>query len=234
MKKISVMALVVVLLFCGSVSSAQAYSSEYYKFSIDPPSGWTAGNATGVVVSFQGPPEGLGVSISVAVESLATAITVEQYAATAKSTLLTLDNYTSVSTSTRVVNGVDAYELVYTFTSGSIDIKMKQVLLVNAQEAYVITYGCLPTIYPQYLSAFESSVETFKIIEPTPSLSSSPSPTSTAHLSASPSPSPSPSPSVPELTPLAAIIAMAVATCLIVLATKKKPFRSISSGRRLY
>ena len=192
-------------------------------------------------MSFQGPSEGLGVSISVTVESLATAMTVEQYAAAAENALLTsLDNYTSVSTSTRVVNGVDAYELVSTFTSGGIDIKMKQVLLVNAQEAYVITYGCLPTIYPQYLSAFESSVETFKIIAPTPSLSSSPSPTSTAHLSASPSPSqflsssPSPSPSVPELTPLAAIIAMAVATCLIVLATKKKPFRSISSGKRLY
>jgi len=235
MKKTSIMALFVVLLFCFSVSSAQAYTNEEYKFSIDPPSGWTVGNATaGVIVSFDGPSQGYGISINIEVESLATNMTVEQYAAAAKNVLLTtLDNYTSISTSTRVINGVDAYELVSTFTSGGIDIKLKQVLLVKTQKAYIITYGGLPTIYPQYLSIFESSVETFKIIEPTPSLSASPSPTSTPSLSASPSPSQSlsysPSPSASEqptsspksqsslMLPLEVVVGIVAAVAIILI-----------------
>ena len=170
MKKVLITTLVV-LLVCVSVSHVQAYTNEEYNFSIAPPSGWTVDDTTtGAAVFFYGPTEeGFMVNVNIQVESLPTTMTLEEYASAAKEQLaIAFSNYELVSEGTRVINEVNAYELVSTFTQGEIDLKMKQVLLVKAKKAYVITYGALPTTYQKYLSAFESSVETFKIIEPTP------------------------------------------------------------------
>jgi len=122
------------------------------------------------VVFFYGPTEeGFRVNINIQVESLSTTMTVEQYVSAVKQQFpIVVDNYELVSERTRTINEVDAYELVMTFTQAGTDIKTKQVGLVKAKKAYIITYGALPTTYQKYLSDFESSVETFKIIEPTP------------------------------------------------------------------
>ena len=162
----------IVLLVCVSASSVQAYTNEQYNFSVDPPLGWTVDDtATFAVVYFSGPTaEGLRVNVNIQVASLPTTTTVEQYVSDAKQMLLiALDNYELVSERTRTINEVDAYELVQTFTQEGIDIKTKQVGLVKAKKAYIITYTALPTTYQKYLSAFEYSIETFKILEvPTP------------------------------------------------------------------
>lgn len=161
----------VVLLVCVSVSSVQAYTTEEYNFSIDPPSGWTVDDTTtGAAVFFYGPTEeGFRLNVNIQVESLPTTMTVEQYASAAKELLPTVgSNFQFVSEGTRVINKVEAYELVYTFTQSNIDIKGKQVYLVVNKKAFIIAYTASPTTYQKYLSAFESSVETFKTLEPTP------------------------------------------------------------------
>lgn len=167
MKKTSIMILVV-LLVCVSVNSVQAYTSEEHNFSIDPPSGWTVDDTyPGTVVTFYGPTEeGFGININVVIESVPLTMTVEQYISANKDALNTgLDNYELVSESTRVINKVDAYEMVSTFTYTNVAIKNKQILLVHANTAYIITCSALPTTYQKYLSTFESSIETFNIID---------------------------------------------------------------------
>jgi len=170
MKKGLITTLVVLLLVCVAISSVQAYTNKKYNFSVDPPSGWTVDDTTtGAAVFFYGPTEsGFRININIQVESLTTDMTVEQYASAAKDQLQNLANYQLVSERTRVINGVDAYELVITFTYAGIDIKAKQVLLVKAKMAYIITCGASPTTYQKYLSDFESCIGSFKIIEPTP------------------------------------------------------------------
>ena len=160
----------VVLLVCVSVSSVQAYTSEEYNFSIDPPSGWTVDDTTtGAAVFFYGPTEGgFRVNVNIQVESLPTTMTVEQYASAGEEQLQSFDNYELVSEGARVINEVEAYELVFTFTDLGIDIKEKQVCVVVDKKGFIITYAASPTTYQKYLSAFESSVETFTILEPTP------------------------------------------------------------------
>jgi len=157
-------ATLIVLLVCVSVGSVQAYTNKEYNFSIDPPSGWDVDDTvTLTVVAFYGPTEeGFRVSFNIQVESLSTNMTIEQYARAAKGLLqLSLDNYELISERARVINEVDAYEIISTFTEEAIDYKMKQVYLVKDKQAYVITYGALPTTYQKYLAEFESSVETF-------------------------------------------------------------------------
>ena len=169
MKK-ELIATLVVLLVCVSVSSVQAYTNDKYNFSIDPPSGWTIDDTqTVAAVIFYGP-VGEGVSMNIEVESLPTPMTLEQYISAVKQLLPTFfSNYELLSEGTRgEINEVEAYELVYTFTQGSIDVKAKQVALVKDKKAYVISYGGTPTGYQEYLPAFEASVETFQILEPEP------------------------------------------------------------------
>lgn len=161
----------IVLLVSVSVGSVQAYTNEEYNFSIDPPSGWAIDDATtGAAVFFYGPTEGgFRVNVNIQVESLPTAITVEQYASAGEEQLaLALNNYELGSEGTRVINRVDAYELVFTFTYAGVDIQEKQVHVVVDKKGFVITYAASPTTYQKYLSAFESSVETFNVLEPTP------------------------------------------------------------------
>lgn len=160
-----------VLLVYVLVSSVQAYTNQEYNFSIEPPSGWTVDDTTTLaVVFFYGPTEwSFRVNVNIQVESLPTTMTVEQYASAVKEQLrIFLDNYELVSERTRVINEVDAYELILTFAQAGISIKEKQVYLVEAKKAYIIAYAASPTSYQKYLSAFESSVETFKIVAPTP------------------------------------------------------------------
>ena len=144
----------------------QAYTSVERNFSIDAPSGWTVDDtSTGAEVYFFGPTEqDFTVNINVIVGS--TTMTLEQYVSADLDNLPSaLDNFELVSESTRVINEVDSCELVCTFSGDYNDVMAKQVILIHANTVYVITCATLPTTYQKYLSDFESSIETFQIID---------------------------------------------------------------------
>lgn len=164
-------AIIVIFFVCFDVGSAQAYTNKEHSFSIDQPTGWTVReDVPGVVVAFVGPTEGgFTVNIVITVESLATTVTLSQYVSAAKGQFqTTYVNFAIVSEGARVISGLDAYELVYTFTYSGVNIKDKVVILIREKKAYLIIYTAGLTTYGNYLSVFESSVGTFKFIEPTP------------------------------------------------------------------
>ncbi len=103
--------------------------------------------------------------MNVIVES--TSLTLSAYVSASKSQLsASLTNYNLVSEGPTTLGGIDAYELVGTFTQGSFNIKNKQDFLVQNQKAYVITSTALQSNYDTYQPVFDESVQTFKLVAP--------------------------------------------------------------------
>ncbi len=148
----------------ASVDS-NAYLNSINRFSINPPTGWVvdSSGAFGTSVIFYGPTEAnFRVNMNVIVES--TSLTLSAYVSAAKTQLSQgLTNYYLVSEGPKTIGGVDAYELVNTFTQGAFNIKDKQTILVQNQKGYVITSTALQSNYDTYLPAFDESVQTFKV-----------------------------------------------------------------------
>jgi len=172
MKKALMVAFVVFLL-CFSVGSVRAYTNQNNFFSIDEPSGWTTDEtATGnVVVTFYEPTSNNAsiVLIQIIVETVSSDVTLEELVTSVKEQYPSvLDNFVVISESGRVVNGVDAYEIVATVSQQGYDLKIKQVMIVKNLRIYVVTYAAAPARYQQFLSNFEDSVETFTVLDPIP------------------------------------------------------------------
>jgi len=144
------------------------YVNSNNRFSINPPSGWTvdSSGAYGTAVVFYGPTDtGFRVNMNVIVES--TSLTLSAYVSAAKTQLSQgLTNYYLVSEGPKTIGGVDAYELVNTFTQGAFNIKDKQTILVQNQKGYVITSTALQSNYDTYQPVFDESVQTFKLVAP--------------------------------------------------------------------
>ncbi len=151
----------------ASVDS-NAYVNPSNRFSLNPPSGWTVDSSGvyGTAVVFYGPTDtGFRVNMNVIVES--TSLTLSAYVSASKSQLsASLTNYNLVSEGPTTLGGIDAYELVGTFTQGSFNIKNKQDFLVQNQKAYVITSTALQSNYDTYQPVFDESVQTFKLVAP--------------------------------------------------------------------
>src|SRR6266568_3893191 len=148
----------------ASVDS-NAYVNSSNRFSLNPPSGWTVDSSGvyGTAVVFYGPTDtGFRVNMNVIVES--TSLTLNAYVSASKSQLsASLTNYNLVSEGPTTIGGIDAYELVGTFTQGSFNIKNKQDFLVQNQKAYVITSTALQSNYGTYQPVFDESVQTFTL-----------------------------------------------------------------------
>jgi len=64
----------------------------------------------------------------------------------------------------KTVNGMNGYEIVYTFSQGTMDVKKKQVLTEKNRIGFTLTYAASPETYETYISAFEQSVNSFTIV----------------------------------------------------------------------
>ncbi len=172
MKKTLMVAFVVFLL-CVSVGSVQGYTNQNNFFSIDEPSGWTAEEMAGdtFMVTFYEPTsedEGI-VLIQINVETISSDVTLEEMATSIKEQYPSMfDSFLIISESGRVVNGVDAYEIVASITTQEYNLTIKQVMLVKNLRIYIVTYAAAPARYQQFISNFEDSVETFTVLDPIP------------------------------------------------------------------
>ena len=141
------------------------YNNEKYRFSMQPPRGWEvvgSGLREGTAVVFWGPKDKVfAPNIFIAVMDATD--TLEGCVSMAKQQLpLILTNYRLVSERSRVIGGLDAYELVYNYTKGVFHLKGKRVFLFKNKKEYMISFTVLQDNYEEYLLVFESSVETFK------------------------------------------------------------------------
>jgi hypothetical protein len=163
----------VVFLLCVSAGSVRAYTSSSNFFSFEEPSGWTADESSGgsVVVIFSEPTsdnESMAL-IEVDVEAISGSMTLEELATNVEDQYQTaFDSFLLISESARVVNGVDAYEIVAAITAQGFDFMLKQVLMIRNMRIYIVSYAATAGRYQMFLPDFEDSIETFTIIDPIP------------------------------------------------------------------
>ncbi|MGD0496682.1 MAG: PsbP-related protein [Candidatus Bathyarchaeia archaeon] len=162
MRKLIVLALVISFVLIQT-SEVQAYKNGRYGFSIDPPSAWTVDDTISyAAVVFCGPTElGFRTNINVQVES--TGLSLEGYIAAGRQQLQILPGYSLISEGSRQVNGISAYEFVFTIVSSGITVQEKEVVLITGGKAFVMAYGSSPLAYQNHLAEFESSIQTFMV-----------------------------------------------------------------------
>ena len=146
--------------------TSKIYHNESYGFSIHPPTGWEvvdSGLREGTPVTFWGPKDKV-FAPNVFIAVMEATDTLEEYVSMAKQQLpLILTNYQLVDEKSRVIGGLPAYELVYTYEKGMFHLKAMRVFLLKGEKVYTISFTVLRDNYDEYLPVFESSVETLKI-----------------------------------------------------------------------
>jgi len=170
MKKALTVAFVVFLL-CVPAGQVRAYTSSSNFFSFEEPSEWTADESSGgsVVVIFYEPTSGNEsmALIEIDVETITSSMTLTELATNVKQQYQTaFDSFLPISESARVVNGVDAYEIVAAITTQGFDFTLKQVLMIKNARIYIVSYAATAGRYQQFLADFEDSIETFTIFDP--------------------------------------------------------------------
>ena len=144
--------------------STFAYENAEYNFTINTPSMWEIDEDTGielVLVTFIEPDS--RASINIVIEE--TRGTLLDYIEGSKVGLAgSFDDYVLVYEGSRVIGGLDCYEIVSTWTeSDTLELKMKQIIFVEDGIGYVLTCGSLESDYSTYLVDFENSVTSFRI-----------------------------------------------------------------------
>lgn len=178
MRKKIIAATIVILLFVGisigctenkksdqGESSNLNYNNNQYNFGLNKPEGWTIKeNEQSFVVLFNGPTTdavNIGISQPAPLSTGETLNSVVQQVLSYYSTVLT--NLTIISNNTRVINGMDAHELVISNNMSNIFVKQKQVFIENNGIVYTITYTALLNTYDKYISVADECVNSFTI-----------------------------------------------------------------------
>lgn len=146
--------------------TSKIYHNELYGFSIHPPAGWEvvdSGLREGTPVTFWGPKDKV-FAPNVFIAVMEATDTLKEYVSMAKQQLsLIFTNYQLVDEKSRVIGGLPAYELAYTYKKGVFHLKTMRVFLLKGEKVYTISFTVLRDSYDEYLPVFESSVETLKI-----------------------------------------------------------------------
>jgi hypothetical protein len=101
-------------------------------------------------------------SINVVVEE--TRATLSEYVASSKQSLAsTLDNYHLKSEFSRVIGGLDCYELIATWTLQNVTLRMWQVVFVENGKAFIITCETPNSRYFNHTTEFENAILSFRI-----------------------------------------------------------------------
>lgn len=166
------------------VPAASTYHNEKYKFSIEPPPGWTvdetektAKEGAILLVTVLGPVEktvvgrveqSFQVGFNIAIGFMRPPMTVEEYwTRIGKDEVAGFQDAQFLSEGLRTLGGLPAYESVNTFTLRGFKVKGKQVMVVTPDRSaiLVLSFSATPETYGKYIDIFEQSLTTFKFDE---------------------------------------------------------------------
>jgi hypothetical protein len=159
--------LIIVLSTFFPIQSTFAYENMEYGFSVNPPDGWSIEEMHGLIAVQFTDVNTLYDSSSISVAVAETTDSLSQFISSAKTTFAnSIENYNLVSERSRVIGGLDCYEVVVTFTYAGRGLKAKQVYFVEFGKSFVITYTAIESQYENSLLDFENSLSTFRITAP--------------------------------------------------------------------
>jgi len=142
------------------------YTNQVYQFKIIPPIGWITNENTVDPVKFFCPDQN-DYQINLAVnkpitsnETLSTVVDqlIERYSTTF------FENFTLISRNHTTINGLDAYELVFSEGREPNMLQHKQVLFGKNNIIFTVIYTSLVRTYGTYISVVDDSINSFEII----------------------------------------------------------------------
>lgn len=143
-----------------------SYNNSQYNFGLNQPEGWTIReNEQNFVVLFIGPTidaVNIGISVPAPLSTGGTLTSAVEEVMSYYPTM-NLTNLTIISNSSRVINRMDAHEIVISHTMNGYSLKQKQVLIENNGIIYTITYTALLNTYDKYISVIEECINSFTI-----------------------------------------------------------------------
>jgi hypothetical protein len=164
---VCVFLLIIGLSGCTQIEIDRGYINTEYGFALNPPEGWNvAENVTEQVVAcFSSPLRDdvclniskpyrldIGLALSVFADDIE-----EQY-------MDVLDNFTVVYRDWRDIEGLTAYEIVYTYDEEDTSIKAIQVAVAKSRTVFMISFIVTNELYDEFISPVNQSIDSFKIV----------------------------------------------------------------------
>ena len=153
----------------NSLSSLDWSNSEY-GIGLNYPDGWTVNNndAYGAIVRFNGKTDS-GVTPNIGITGPSQLENNQTLSEAVDEVIVTyqdiLTDFSLISSKSKLVNNMDGWEILYTFTQGTVNLKQKQVLVVKETLTYVITLSAPNnSVFNTYDALFEQSVSSFTIL----------------------------------------------------------------------
>jgi len=160
--------LFIALVFCGCTQENQDnshYINQMYGFDIIPPAGWIINENTLDPVKFFCPDQNvyqINLAVKEPITSNDTVTNIGEQLIQSYSERL-FKNFSLISKSQRIINGLDAYELVYSQGMEPNMLQHKQVLFKKDNRVFSVTYISLVDTYDTYISVVDQSINTFHI-----------------------------------------------------------------------
>lgn len=152
---------------CTQIDIDREYINTEYGFALNPPEGWNVTeNVTEAVGAYFSPPLrndvclniskpyrlDIGLALSVFADDIE-----EQYPEI-------VDNFTVVYRDWRDIEGLTAYEIVYTYDEDYTSIKAIQVAVVKSRTVFLISFTATNESYDEFISPVNQSIDSFKIV----------------------------------------------------------------------
>ena len=161
---ITLVLIIVSLCGCTNTPSGLRYTNSKYGFGLNPPEGWTTQEAptpNGTMILFIGP-ETLGnftTNMGIMIDTSFSGHTLQNLSHKIIEPFLGNMNFSLLQNTEITVNGMNAYEIVYTMDL----LKQKIVIVEKNTLVLVIIYLTLTSTYNTYLSDFDASVNSLVI-----------------------------------------------------------------------
>jgi len=152
---------------CTEITIDREYINYEYGFALNPPEGWVvAENETDEsVVRFYSPQRNdvyINISkpyrldIGLALSTFADDIEQVYHEI--------MDNFTVAHRDWRDIEGLNAYEIVYSYDEDDLSMKAKQVAVTKTRTVFLIAFIATNESYDEYISFVNQSIDSFRII----------------------------------------------------------------------
>jgi hypothetical protein len=143
-----------------------SYVNQEFGFGLNPPAGWNQSENTLDLVKFFCPdqndyPVNLGIKTPILSNETLNSVVeqlIEYYSNTS------FKNFSLLSSDPKTINGINAFEMVYSEGQEPYMLQHKQVLFEENNQIFSLTYTSLVSTYDRYISVVDQSINSFTII----------------------------------------------------------------------
>jgi len=161
---VSVICIAVFIAGCTQQIPTRVYRNSQYDFSLNPPESWKEieQKSTDVAVLFS-PVNSSNVTFVIGKPfSLSEGLSISTFADLVEENLSgSRMNYSILRRDWRIIPGVQAYEIAYSFWCDSMNWTVKQVAVLRTRTVFLMTFTAPSKLYADYLASVDQCINTF-------------------------------------------------------------------------